>query len=140
MLWLDVLLATLPATAFADQLPFRSPSSSYKTFRLTHAAHHSTSPDHLGKSAHLPVDVATSLHDYPLADLRVRTTRSTVWRPRARGGSEAYDDARRAHLRESRGQPHPKGYVEMGWDEVEVEAPDVRTLSWSARRQLSEYR
>ena len=50
--------------------------------------------------------------------------------------------ARRASVRQSRGQPHPLDYVPMEWTEVEVDAPDVTdvdTLAGLAKMTANAY-
>jgi len=119
-------LALLAPLAAALQIPLLSPAADDRGRTIAvasrHEVVHSTGPLY-GASAHRRVPPSPSAPTFTL-----RSQRRRLLRPRARAGTAAYQAARRGVMRDRRGQAHPADYEPMGWDEIEVEAPDVGDL------------
>lgn len=148
--------------AEAGQIPFQTNSHPiHKTFVTSHPAvlrpsrqdasfvEESTSP----RAPFSPLSFLNYRRPYPflqmeparlyaLSGIRLKAVKQKIWRPRAKGGSHAYMEARRASVRASRGIAHPPHYEPMQWDEVEVETPDVtdvETLAGLAKMTSNAY-
>jgi len=131
---LSWLLCAILLEVQAAQIPFIPPIKNIpiKTFTTSHDATHSASGQTKFSVANyrrpLPIPQMAPAKLYSLSEIRLKAIKRKIWRPRARGGSDEYMQARMASVRTSRGQPHPPAYVPMEWDEVEMETPDVTDI------------
>lgn len=146
-----ILRSLIAATALcisaeAAQIPLiPQQNDAIKTFVHNHAATLNRDATHFSPLSYrrpYPIPQVAPARQYALSEIRLKAVPAKVWRPRAKGGSDAYMQARRASVRDSRGMPHPAGYVPLEWDEVEVEAPDVtdvETLAGLAKMTSNAY-
>jgi hypothetical protein len=107
LLW---LCAWLLAAAAAEQIVLQSTLPS-AWLEFTHSHVYAPSPNDQGFSLAyrrpFPLPPIAPAHLYDLSGVRFKTRQQEVWRPRAKGGSDAYKAARLSVMRDKRGIPHP---------------------------------
>ncbi|GAA96888.1 uncharacterized protein L969DRAFT_17732 [Mixia osmundae IAM 14324] len=136
--WLALLLS--PVVKARDQIAFKAPHRpNVQTFSLSHGIHlggHAYPGLHLERqfSGKDRIDVRSSDEaPYDVSNLVLRSTPQLVYKPLIKGGTPAYDRARRA-LAQARRQGKEHEIEVMGWDIVTVQGPD--TSDWETLNSL----